>query len=77
MARVLFTGWNYGLRKISLIKLFQKKANLSLGAAKNKTDILLDGAKFIIEVESVEDAEEFVKEATVIGAVCEIINDDD
>ncbi|HLM01662.1 MAG TPA: hypothetical protein VK400_11455 [Pyrinomonadaceae bacterium] len=77
MAKVLFKGWNYGLQKISLTKLFQQKANLSFKEAKSKTDTLLDGETFIIETESIGQAEELVKEATAIGAVCEIIKDND
>lgn len=73
MAKVLFKGWNYGLKKIPLTKLFQQKAGLSLKNAKNKTDALLDGKTFIVEIESVEQAEELVRGATAIGAVCEII----
>ena len=77
MAKVLFKGWNYGLQKISLTKLFQQRANLGLRVAKSKTDALLDGETFIIETESFEQAEELVKEATAIGAVCEIIKNND
>ncbi len=77
MAKVLFKGWNYGLQKISLTKLFQSKANFGLKEAKGKTDALLDGETFIIETESFEQAEDLAKEATAIGAVCEIIKDND
>ena len=77
MPKVLFTGWRYGLEKISLTKLFQNRANLSLKEAKSRTDALLDGKTFVIEIESIEQAEELIKEATAIGAVCEIIKDND
>ncbi len=77
MAKVLFKGWNYGLQKVSLTKLFRYKVNLPLNLAKSKTDALLDGETFVIETESVEQAEELVREATAIGAVCEIIKDND
>lgn len=77
MAKVLFKGWTYGLKKISLTKLFQQKAKLPLSIAKSKTDALLDGETFIVENENIEQAEELVKEATAIGAICEIIKDND
>ncbi len=77
MTKVLFKGWNYGLQKVSLTKLFRYKVNLPLDIAKSKTDALLNGETFIIETESIEQAEELVKEATAIGAVCEIIKDND
>ncbi len=73
MVKILFKGWTYGLEKISLTKLFQQKANLSLKEAKGKTDALLDGEIFIIETEDISQAEELTKEATAIGAVCEMI----
>ncbi|MEO8074554.1 MAG: hypothetical protein ABI686_15060 [Acidobacteriota bacterium] len=77
MAKVLFKGWNNGLKKISLTKLLQEKANLSLKEAKSKTDFLLDGETFFIETESIEEAVETAKQATAIGAVCKIIKDND
>jgi ribosomal protein L7/L12 len=77
MAKVLFKGSNYGLQKISLTKLFQQKAGLRLKEAKQRTDALLDGETFIIETESFEQAEELIKEATAIGAVCEIKKEND
>ncbi len=77
MAKVLFKGFVYGLQKVSLTKLFRYKVNLPLNMAKSKTDALLDGETFIIETESVEQAEELLKEATAIGAICEIIKYND
>lgn len=77
MTKVSFKGWNYGLQKISLTKLFQQKAGLCLKEAKGKTDALLDGETFTVETESFEQAEKLVREATAIDAVCEIIKDND
>lgn len=77
MAKVLFRDFKWNLQKISLTKLLRYKMNLPLKDAKHNTDALLDGKTFIIETESFEQAEELVKEATEIGAVCEIIKDND
>lgn len=77
MAKVLFKGWNYGLKKISLTELFQQKANLPFDIAKGKTDALLDSKTYVVETETIELAEELVEEATAISAVCEIIKDND
>ena len=77
MAKVLFKGHTWNLQKVSLTKLFRYKINLPLEIAKSKTDALLDNETFIIETESIEQAEELVREATAIGAVCEIIKDND
>jgi ribosomal protein L7/L12 len=60
-----------------LTKLFQQKLDLGLKEAKGKTDALLDGETFIFEIETIEQAEELVRKATAIGAVCEIIKDND
>ncbi len=77
MEKVLFKGWKYGLKKISLTKLFQKNANLTFKESKKRTDALLNGEIFIIETESIEKAKELVEEATAIGAVCEIVKNND
>ena len=77
MAKVLFDGWNYGLRKISLTELIQSKAILPLNEAKEFTNQLLDGKKFAIEIDGIEQATDLVKEATAEEAVCEIIEDND
>ena len=77
MVKVLFKGFVYGLQKISLTKLIRQEAGLSLKEAKSKTDALINGGDFVIETESVEKAEELVREATAIGTVCEIIKDND
>ena len=73
MAKVLFSGHSWNLQKISLTKLFRYKINLPLKESKGYTDALFDGQTFVIETESIEQAEELVEEATAIGAVCEII----
>ncbi len=77
MAKILFKGWVYGLKKISLTELLQEKCGLTFKEAKSKTDALLEDETFVIETESIEKADELVREATAIGAVCEIIKDND
>lgn len=77
MYKVLFKESKWNLQKIPLTKLQRYKMNLPLKDAKHNTDALLDGETFIIETESFEQAEELVREATAIGAVCEIIKDND
>jgi len=49
MAKILFKGYVYGLRKVSLTKLFRYKVNLPLDIAKSKTDALLDGEIFTLK----------------------------
>ncbi len=77
MAKVFFSGYLPNLRKVSLTKLFRDKIDLPLDIAKGKTDALLNSETFIIKTVSFEQAEELVKEATAIGAVCEIVKNND
>lgn len=51
-------------------------ADLPLNVSK-KTDALLEGETFTIEIEKIKETEELVKQATAIGAVCEIIKNND
>lgn len=63
--------------KERLTKLFQQKAFYRLKEAKELTDTLLDDKSFIIQLKNIEQAKGFVKKATDLGAVCEIIKEDD
>ena len=77
MTKVLFSEHLWNLQKVSLTKLFRYKIILPLKESKEYTDALLDGQTFVIETESIGQAKELVKKATAIGAVCEIIKDND
>jgi hypothetical protein len=73
MAKVLFTGFKYGIQKVALTKLQRYEANLSLGAAKNNTDNLLEGKIITIELDTIEKAKDFYEKATTLGVICEIL----
>lgn len=77
MVKVLFKSWKIGLKKVSLTKYIQKELDLSLNKAKELTDALLDDKSFIIQLKNIEQAKDFVKKATDLGTVCEIIKEDD
>lgn len=70
--KVKLMGWKEGMQKISLTKLQTKYFNISLKQAKSNVDGLLDGKNIEIDVESIEDARIFIKEARKIGVICHI-----
>ena len=72
MPRVIITGWKPGLEKISLTKLLQAEAGLSLKAAKESVDRCLAGERVSIPMPSGEAAERLAQQASDLGAVVEI-----
>lgn len=67
MATIILTGWREGLQKIALAKLQQQLLRLSLKAAKENVDGLLDGHSVSLEVAD-HLAEELLNRATELGA---------
>ena len=75
MAKVILDSWREGLEKISLTQLQVNMLGKSLTESKNNVDSLLDDKKVVIEIESLDLANEFLKEAEKIGANCELFID--
>ena len=50
MVKIIFEGWDVGMRKIPFTKLLNEKAGLTLQEAKNLKDRLVDNNE-IIEME--------------------------
>lgn len=75
MAKVILKSWREGLEKISLTKLQVNMLGKSLRESKNNVDNLLDGKKVILEIENIDLAQEFLKEAEKIGVNCELVMD--
>lgn len=75
MAKVILDSWREGLEKISLTKLQVNMLGKSLTESKSNVDSLLDDKKVILEIESLDLANEFLKEAEKIGVNCEIVID--
>lgn len=69
MKEVILTGWNNGLKKISLTHLLKGKCCMSFTQAKLVVDALVDGITVKV---TCEDPEGFVKEATELGAICKV-----
>lgn len=73
MTTVLFTGWNPGLAKIQLTKLFQARAGLRLSSAKDAVDQILEGKPVTVTLGTADEADSFVRAAQVLGAVCFVL----
>lgn len=71
MAKVILDSWREGFEKVSLTKLQVTLLGKSLTESKSNVDSLLDGKKIIIEIDSLDLANEFLKEAEKIGVNCE------
>jgi hypothetical protein len=64
MAKIIFEGWEVGMRKIPFIKLLNEKAGLSLKDSQNLKDRLVDNNEIIeIEVPDENLATEILAEA--------------
>lgn len=75
MAKVVFDNWREGLEKVSLTKLQVSMLGISLTQSKNNVDSLLNDKKVVLEIDDLDLANEFVKEAENIGVNCEIVID--
>ncbi|WP_333662230.1 hypothetical protein [Chishuiella changwenlii] len=77
MLKVLLDSWREGLEKISLTKLQVEMLGKSLTESKMNVDSLLDDNKVIVEIDNLDLANNFLKEAEKIGVNCKLILDDD
>ncbi len=73
MVKVILYNWREGLEKVSLTKLQRDMLGKSLRESKTNVDFLLSGKNVIIEVETIDLANEFLKEANKIGVDCELL----
>jgi hypothetical protein len=72
MPKVILTGWKPGLRKVSLTELLQRHVNPSLVQAMGYVDRLLNGESITVDFSYGHDAADFAREATALGAICEV-----
>lgn len=72
MNSVIFTGWKEGINKIALTRLISEYAGYPLTQAKLSVDAIIDGIKIRIDVPSIIVADKLQKEASKIGAICEL-----
>jgi ribosomal protein L7/L12 len=61
MVKLIFEGWDVGMRKIPFIKLLHEKAGLSLTEAKKMKDGLVDNQENIeIFIDNIDNAKEIL-----------------
>lgn len=75
MVKIIFDSWREGLEKVSLTKLQVNLLGKSLKESKINVDSLLDDKKVIFEINDIDLASEFLKEAEKIGVNCKLIVD--
>lgn len=67
MAKIIFEGWEVGMKKVAFTKLLSEKGGLSLSEAKTLKDRLVDKNEIIeIEIDDENLAKEILKEAKKI-----------
>jgi hypothetical protein len=67
MTRLIFDGWEVGMRKIPFTKLLHEKANLSLADAKHIKDRLVNNDEVVeIEIEDEQLAREILADAKTL-----------
>jgi ribosomal protein L7/L12 len=68
MAQVVIDGWRAGVMTVSCIQLLHQTTDLSLKAAKDAIEAVLDGTAQRIEVPSSETASALAAELRKLGA---------
>ena len=76
MIIIRYTGWKYGLQKISLVELLQDYAHLSLGESKHMVDKILRNQVQEVYLKDISIALELLKRSQELGAVCELSTTD-
>ncbi|GAA4160707.1 hypothetical protein GCM10022217_25160 [Chryseobacterium ginsenosidimutans] len=75
MIKIVLNSWREGLEKVSLTKLQIDILGKSLKEAKINVDSLLEDKKVIIEINNLDLANEFLREAEKIGVNCQLLVD--
>jgi hypothetical protein len=74
MAKIIFIGWQVGMRTIPFIRLLTKKAGLSLANSKKIKDRIVDNNERIeIIIKNDKLAKEILIEAHRYGVKCELV----
>ena len=73
--KIVFEGWEVGMRKIPFIKLLKGKAGLSLSESKRIKDGVVNGEIIEINIKDEELAKEMVEDAKKMGVKARIIKD--
>lgn len=70
---VRLLAWRNGLNKVELNHLLRRHGRVGLADAKQKVDDLLLGQSVTIDLGTAEAAHAFAEQASLIGAVCEVV----
>ncbi len=73
MAKVILKSWREGLEKVSLTKLQVDMLGKSLKQSKSNVNLLLDGEEVVIEIDDLDLADKFLKEAEKLGVICQLL----
>ena len=72
MPKIILQRWRPGLPKISLTKLLQERAGLSLTSAKDHVDRFLVGEEVAVSVPTADEAQSLAAAVRQLGVDCEI-----
>lgn len=71
MTHVKISGWNVGLKKVSLTLLLREKAGLTAKDAHYAVQRVLDNEPVVVEFDDQESANAFARKARELGAILE------
>lgn len=72
MTELRITGWRTGLKKISMTDLLHTKAGLTIAAAKDATDRVLEGQLVNVSCDSPDEAASLASALIELGADIQI-----
>ncbi len=72
MPRLVMTGWNKGMKKVSLSMLLKEDAHLGLREAKRCVDRLLEGETVVIELPPTCEPRAMATKVRKLGIECEV-----
>lgn len=73
MKKVIFEGWEVGMKKISFYKMLKNNSHLSLKEAKSVSDRLLNNEVIEIEFENEVIANFICNESLKLGVKCKVV----
>jgi ribosomal protein L7/L12 len=75
MSKVIITGWNPGLKKVSLTKVIRRHTGFGLARGKQCTDEILENKSVVFRNLERSTAERLLEDASECGAVGKIEED--
>ena len=75
MSAIRISGWQPGMRKISVTKFLQEEVGLGVREAKAMVDVVLEGREVEIDLAPGDDADAVTASIRELGAICEVRRD--